>query len=403
MIERRWFIAFLLFLSTLLNYFDRQILSLVSPVLRVQFSLSATQYSHLLSAFLFGYTSMQLFAGWVVDRLGARRGLILAMLWWSAAGAAAALTRGPRQLAFCLFLMGVGETANWPSAVKAIREWFSPAKRAMAVGFFNSGSSAGAILAPFTVATLTLHYSWRAAFIACGVLGVLWIIPWRIAYTAPPMPSYADDILPATQFAFLRDRRAWGILLARLFADSIWFFYIFWLPDYLTHVHGLSIREIGATAWIPFVAAAAGNFAGGAASSYLIRRHRAVVPSRLTVMVASALVMSLGAVIRFCNTPAIAIAVISLVVFAYSSWAANVLTLPGDIFPADSVATVVGASGTLAGIGGMLTVLLTGHIVDRYSYGPVFWGLTALPLCAAACSLLCASRPTPLRQPLRSL
>jgi ACS family hexuronate transporter-like MFS transporter len=195
------------------------------------------------------------------------------------------------------------------------------------------------------------------------------------------------------QFAFLHDRRAWGILLARFFADSIWYSYIFWLPDYLTRVHGLSMHEIGAIAWIPFVAAGLGNFAGGTASSYLIRRHRGVVSSRVAVMVASALVMSLGAMIRFCSSPSLAIGLISVIVFAYSSWAANVLTLPGDIFPPNTVATVVGASGTLAGVGGVLTVLLTGRIIDRYSYGPVFFGIAALPLCAAACSLL--ALPTP--------
>ncbi len=389
MFRRRWWIAGLLFLSTLFNYFDRQILSLVSPLLRVDFSLSASRYSLLLDAFLLGYTSLQFLAGWLVDRLGARTGLMLAMLWWSAAGALAAAARNPAQLALCLFLMGVGEAANWPSAVKAIQEWFPADQRAAAVGFFNAGSSAGAVLAPFVVSRLALHYSWRAAFLSSGVLGLLWVGPWRFLYRRP---GHTDQIRHAPQagMAFLADVRAWGIIFARFFADSIWFFYVFWLPDYLSRVQSLSLRAIGATAWIPFAAAAAGNFAGGAASGYLIRNGRRTVQSRLTVMAAAAFVMSAGALIRYCHEPSIAISLISVIVFAYSTWAANVLTLPSDLFSPAAVATVTGTAGTIAGLGGVLTTYLAGHIIDHYSYGPVFVGLGMLPLLALGVSLLTA-------------
>jgi ACS family hexuronate transporter-like MFS transporter len=390
MIRRSWWIAALLFASTLLNYFDRQILSLLSPILRVQFSLTARQYSHLFNAFLLGYTSMQFLAGWIVDRLGAKRGLMLAMLWWSAAGAAAAFAKGPQQLAICLFLMGLGEAANWPSAVKAIGEWFPAGKRAAAVGFFNAGSSAGAVLAPIVVSALTQRYSWRAAFLTCGVLALLWVGPWQLLYRDPPVQCESRTSVQP-RFSYLADRRAWGVILARFFADSIWFFYIFWLPDYLTRVQSVNLSTLGAIAWIPFLAAGVGNFAGGAASGYLIRRHKLAVPARLTVMGASALVMSGGITIRYCHSPFQAIALISVIVFAYSSWAANVLTLPSDLFPPAVVGTITGACGTVAGLGGILTTLLTGQIIDRYSYGPVFVGLSCLPLLAFGFSLLAST------------
>jgi ACS family hexuronate transporter-like MFS transporter len=397
--RRRWRIASLLFLATLLNYFDRQVFSLVSPVLRVQLSLTTMQYAHMLNAFLLGYTSMQFVAGWIVDRLGARRGLMLAMIWWSAAGAAAALARNPQQLAVCLFLMGVGEAANWPAAVKAIREWFPPARRAVAVGFFNAGSAAGAVLAPFIVTRLTLHFSWRAAFLFCGVLGMCWIAPWRLCYSLPPL---REDSMPervSRSFDFLRDRRVWGVILARFFADSIWFFYVFWLPDYLSRVLSLSLAAIGSIAWIPFLAAGIGNFAGGSASGYLLRRQGDVVRSRLIVMGASALVMAGGAAIRYCHSAGVAIGIISVGVFAYSAWAANVLTLPSDIFPASRVASITGAAGTIAGAGGMLTTWLAGWTIGHYSYRPVFAGLGCLPLIAFGFSLLtlsaAGSRSTP--------
>lgn len=391
MIRRKWIIATLLFLATLLNYLDRQVLALVSPVLRIHFSLSAAQYARLLNAFLLGYTVMQVLAGWFVDRLGARKGLMLAMAWWSLAGAAAAAARNPLELAICLCLMGAGEAANWPIAVKAIGEWFPPATRATAVGFFNAGSSAGAVLAPLIVTALTLRFSWRIAFLFCGALGLFWIVPWRSAYSQPPFDAETRHDHPSRSLSFLADVRAWGIILARFFGDSIWYFYIFWLPDYLSHSLSLSLAAIGVVAWIPFLAAALGNFAGGGASGALVRSQCSVVRSRLIVMGGSAMVMATGAGIRWIHTEFLAIAAISLVVFAYSAWAANVLTLPSDIFPRSQVATITGAAGTTAGVGGMMTMWLTGRIVDHFSYGPIFVGLGCLPLLAFGCSLLAGS------------
>lgn len=389
--RRGWLIAALLFLATLLNYLDRQVLSLVSPVLRAQFSLSALRYAHLLDAFLLGYTCMQMLAGWIVDRLGARLGLLLAMLWWSGAGTTAAFIRTPGQLAACLFLMGLGEAANWPSAVKAISEWFPAERRALAIGFFNTGSSAGAVLAPVIVIALTRHYSWRAAFLICGLLALLWVGPWRLLYTRPSF-TQQNPAARALRLAALRDRRAWGVILSRFFADSIWFFYIFWLPDYLTHVQAVPLSELARIAWIPFLAAGVGNFAGGWASGFLILRRVAPVPARLAVMAAAALAMACGIAIRLCHSAFAAITLISIIVFAYSAWAANVLTLPGDLFASDSVATVTGVAGTVAGVGGMLSTALAGYLIDHYSYGPVFIGLACLPLFALSAACLSLSR-----------
>jgi ACS family hexuronate transporter-like MFS transporter len=246
------------------------------------------------------------------------------------------------------------------------------------------------MLAPFIVTRLTLHYSWRAAFIACGILGLLWVGPWRMVYHYAPQSE--PDAGPQRErgLSFLRDPRAWGVIGARFFADSIWFFYIFWLPDYLTHVQKLSLAAVGSLAWIPFVAAGLGNFAGGAASGTLIKRGRLPAQARLTIMGISAAVMVSGAAIRFCHHPGFALALISTVVFAYSAWAANVLTLPSDLFPASRVAAVVGTSGTVAGLGGILTTHLAGLVIDRFSYGPVFVGLACLPVLAFLSSLLAA-------------
>ncbi len=393
MYKRSWWIASLLFLSTLLCYFDRQILSLVSPALRADFSLSATRYSLLLDSFLLGYTAFQFLAGMLVDKLGARAGLMIAMLWWSGAGALAATARNPWQLSICLFLMGVGEAANWPSSIKAIQEWFPARQRAVAVGFFNAGSSVGAVIAPLVVSRLTVNYSWRTAFVSSGVLGLLWVGPWMLLYRKSRYTTEGAPNTPRVGATFLADIRAWGIILARVFADSIWFFYIFWLPDYLSHVQSLSLQAIGLTAWIPFVAAAAGNFAGGAMSGYLVHKGKHVVPSRLLVMAAAAVLMSMGTLVRFCHEYQLALALISIAVFAYSAWAANVLTLPSDLFPPAAVATVAGTAGSLGGVGGILTTYLAGRIIDHYSYGPVFIGLGILPFLALGFSLLTMKKP----------
>jgi ACS family hexuronate transporter-like MFS transporter len=384
---RRWVIATLLFIATLLNYLDRQILALVSPVLRQQFQMSSVTYSHLLTVFLLGYTISQFFAGRLVDKLGARKGLLIAMIWWSSAGLLSATSTRLYQLGIFLFLMGIGEAANWPTGVRAIREWFPPETRAVGVGFFNSGSCAGAVLAPLVVATLTLHFSWRMAFAVCSLAGIVWVIPWLIAYSPKP-PFMNTAVKPASLTHTFKDRRAWFIILARFFADPIWFFYVFWLPDYLARVQGLSLKQIGMTAWMPFLAAGIGSFTGGLASGYLIRKNRSAPVARLTIMGAAACLMAFGVVIIYVHGTAISLAIISVVVFAYSAWAANVLTLPADLFPIGAVATVVGASGTGAGLGGMLTTLIFGYVIEHYSYTPVFWMIAVMPFIAFTCSLL---------------
>ncbi|MEO6911991.1 MAG: MFS transporter [Edaphobacter sp.] len=394
--SRRWWIALLLFAATLLNYLDRQVLALVTPVLRQELSLTATGYSHILTAFLFGYTFSQLFVGRVIDRVGPRRSLIIAMIWWSAAGIAAATSRNTWQLGLFLFLMGIGEAASWPGSVKAIQEWFSAKQRAVAVGFFNSGSSAGAVLAPLVVTYLTIRYSWRMAFIACGCLGFVWLIPWMFLYPAsrPNVGETASETslpAPISSATLFRDPRTWGVILARFFGDSIWVFYIFWLPDYLSRVRHMSLSSIGATAWIPFVAAGIGNMVGGMLSGMFVRKGLPAARSRILVMAGSAIAMTSGVGVWFCSTPALAIALISFVVFAYSSWAANVLTVPSDVFPQNAVATVVGFSGAAGGFGTMLSMLLAGHIIDHYSYLPVFIGLALLPVFASTCSFLTLS------------
>jgi MFS transporter, ACS family, hexuronate transporter len=392
--RRRWAICGLLFAATFLNYLDREVLSVVSPVLRLQFHLTATAYSHLLTAFLLGYTVLQAYAGRAIDWMGARRGLLLAMLWWSGAGLLAGFARGPYQLGACLFLMGVGESANWPAAVKTTQQWFAPKQRGIAVAIFNCGSAAGAVAAPIVITVLTLRYSWRAAFAASGALGLLWVLPWLITFRRERHAVAGEASLEGpgpSWFDTLRKRNTLALMGARFLADPLWIFFVFWLPDYLNRSRHFSMARIGATAWLPFLTAGLGNLAGGALSSSLMHRGVRARSARVRVMAVSAVLMLSGVSISFLSSPAMMLAAISLITFAYSCWAANILTLPADLFGGGEIATVIGLTGTAAGCGSMLVMLLVGILVDHVSYLPVLIGISCMPIFALLCVLLTRS------------
>jgi ACS family hexuronate transporter-like MFS transporter len=376
--------AAILFLATALNYLDRQVLSVTAPVLRRDLGMDAVAYSRIVFCFLLAYTIMQAIAGKALDHTGAKLGLAVSMIWWSAALMLHAAARSMVQLGVFRFLLGVGEAGNWPASVKAVRNAFPVEERALAVGFFNSGSAVGAVGAPPLIAWLTLQFSWRAAFAVTGALGFLWLIPWLfLGPSAGPQEAGEPDTGGRTWRSLLRERAVWGLLLARFFCDSVWWFYVFWFPDYLSRARGFSLAMIGATAWLPFLSAGLGNLCGGWLSGRLLSSGRDAVTARKQVMAASALVMAAGVTAVFTPTAFAAIAIVSVTTFAYSCWATNVLTLPSDLLPAGAIASVVGLTGTAAGAGGMLSTLAVGWTVEHFSYSAVFAGAAVAPLCAA--------------------
>jgi len=391
----RWWIAGLLFLATVINYVDRQCLSVLAPVLREEFAMTNTHYSRVVAAFMLAYLIMQTGWGRITDWLGTRVGFALCIGWWSAAAMLHTAARSALHLGIFRFLLGFGEAGNWPGAVKAIAEWFPVRERSFAIGLFNSGSTVGATVAPPLVAWLAVGYGWRAAFLITGALGFLWVAFWLILYRLPQEHPWlraselelirsgrqqaegGERIAWASLFAY---REVWGLVLARMLADPVWWFYVFWLPDYLKSERNFSLAMIGYFAWIPFLAADIGNLTGGAMSSLLIRKGVAVLRARKAVMLACALLMISGIPAVLVEDSRAAIVFVSLATFAYSAWAANMLTLPADLFPPQVVASVSGLSGTGAATGGMLFTLLIGYVVDRFSYLPVFTAAGLMPL-----------------------
>lgn len=395
----RWWMAGLLLLSTIINYIDRQSLSIAAPVLIRLFHLSNLQYARITTSFMAAYAVMPVLGGLLVDWLGTKRGLTFAVLWWSAVSMLHALARGVMSLSVLRFLLGVGEGVNWPGATKAVSEWFPPGERSLAVGFFDSGSSVGAIIAAPLVALLILHYGWRAAFVTTGVLGFFWVVAWQVCYFPwqhhPALGDEERSLIAASQPAagasgkrlpwrqLLRYRQVWAIMLGRAGTDSVWWFYVFWLPQYLVQSHGFSLRMVGWLAWIPFLFADLGNFAGGGGAMLLTRRGFGLTRSRHTIVLAAGAVMVLAAPAALLRGSALALTAISTWTFAYAAFSTILLSLPADLFEPQLVGSVAGLCQTGAGLGGMLFQLLTGLILDRFhSYLPVFLLASGLPLVA---------------------
>ena len=377
----------LAFLATMINYLDRQTLSVAAPALREQFHMSNEVYSRIVTAFLLAYTIMNGASGPLIDRLGTRLGYGLCVLWWSLAAAMHALARGPVSLGIYRFLLGMGEAGNWPGAVKVVAEWFPENERALACGIFNSGSAAGAILAPPLVAWLILQFGWETAFAFVGLMGLVWLAAWfGIYYTPQAAPAVRTTMAeqPTVPVAnLIRMRFVQAFTISKIFMDPVWYFYIFWFPEYLKTTRNFNLAAIGKFSWIPFAVAGFGNILGGALSAALLRRGLSVTIARKSAVTFFAILMTSAIPAVLARETWLAIAFVSIAMLGYTGSLANMLSFPADVFPKSTVASVYGLASMGAGFGGMLFTLITGWVVDRYSYTPVFFGFGILPLICA--------------------
>ncbi len=394
----RWWIGGLLFASTVINYLDRQTLSVLAPFLKQEFHWTNQDYALVVIAFRLAYSFGQTASGRMIDRAGTRRGLSISVIWYSAAAMATSFATGLRSFMGFRFLLGAGESANWPAATKAVAEWFPKQERGWACALFDSGSSIGGAIAPIIVLGLYHRFGdWRTPFVLVGTLGLLWWAVWRWLYYPPeshPRLSpeerkiiLADqeaedsnaDPLPLSQI--VRMKKAWSGIVARSLSDPVWFFITDWFPIYLVS-KGIRLEGGLVTLWIPFAAADLGNFFGGGVSSYLIRRGWTVIEARRAVLWFGAIGMTfIASGVLTSNLYALA-AIFAVSTFAYAAFSTMAIVLPSDVLPRASVATVSGMSGTGAGLGTILSTYLIGYAADHYSFDPVLIAASLIPAVA---------------------
>ena len=383
----RWVVTAMLLAATVINYVDRSTLPVIIGSMRKEFALSEQDYSQVVSLFLVAYALMYAGSGYIVDRLGTRRGFALFMFGWSGAQMLHGAVAGKWSLAGSRFLLGLTEPGNFPAAVKAVQEWFPADRRAIGVGVFNAGSSLGSAIAVPMAAFLTLRYGWRFTFLFTGGLGMIWLCFWLVFYDTPEKHSWLapaerpvrDDEVPASDgepvsswLALLAKRQCYSLALARFLSDPVIFFVIFWLPEYLRKERGFDLAQIGASAWVPFLFGDAGYVLGGWFSGYLMSRGWPLPKARKTAMALGAALLPAAIAAPFAKSAEVAIGAVCFVVLGHAIWVANLLTLPADLFPGRLVGRVSGISGMGGAIGGMLANLAIGRALASFSYLPLF-------------------------------
>jgi ACS family hexuronate transporter-like MFS transporter len=396
----RWYIGGILFLSTVINYIDRQTLSVLAPNIKQEFGWNNQTFALLIIAFRIAYAFGQTGCGRFLDAVGVRKGLSISVAFYSVSAMLTSFASGLRSLCAFRFLLGAGESANWPGATKTVSEWFPRSESGWAVALFDSGSAIGGAVAPLLAYWIyRVAGGWRPAFLVTGTLGLLWIPLFRAFYRRPeehprlspeerglilegraPVVKGESSRLPYS--TLLRMPETWGVILSKMLTDPVWFMITDWLAILLV-AKGYSPEDSLLAFWIPFLAADVGNFAGGGLSSYLIRRGWTVERSRKFVCVAGALGMMMLAVPVFVGGFFVLVGSLAISTLSYAAFSTIILTLPADIYPTGSVASVSGMSGTGAGIGTIAATYLTGYVADHYSFGPILVGASIVPLFAA--------------------
>ena len=383
----RWTICALLFFATTINYLDRAVISLVKEYLDVEFNWNKTDYANITVAFQAAYALTMVFAGRVIDWLGTKQGYALSLLSWSFAAMGHFFITS--NLGFYLARIGLGatESGNFPAAIKTVSEWFPKKERAFATGIFNAGTNVGAIIAPLSVPFIAAAYGWRAAFLITGAIGLVWLIFWYWLYEVPQKQKrlgsaeYAhirsdadeqlDDSAPVEKVPWarlLRFKQTWAFALGKFLTDGIWWFYLFWLPDFLKEQYHLTKTDLALPVAIVYIIATVGSVFGGWLPMYLISNGWAVFRARKSSMLIYALCVLpvVFAQILGSYNMWYAIFMIGFAAAAHQAWSANIFTTVSDMFPKKTVASVIGIGGMAGSIGGILVSKLAGYLFDHY-------------------------------------
>jgi ACS family hexuronate transporter-like MFS transporter len=378
--RRRWLVLALLFVVTVINFIDRQTLSVLAPVIREVFHFSNEQYGRIVAAFQFGMMSGEFPMGALMDRWGSRLGLSIAVLWWSSATGAQIFARSGWQFGWVRYWMGTGECGNTSGAVKTITRLFPRTQQTLAIGIFNSGGMVGATLAPPLIVYLLHRFGYRAAFLVPALFGIAWLFAWRLVYKQEPA-----EATPAHQEAIslkelLTDSSAWAVMACRFFIGPVIQFYWYWIPSYLFSVRHMTLTQIGLLSWIPFFMGDAGGVAGGWAAGFLQRRGMAVARMRRLLMYGSSFFCCTSFFVPYSSGKTMALAMIGIAVAADNFLSANMYGAITDLFPDRKIGRVTGLTGVAGGLSGLLFPLLTGSLVDHVSYTPVFAMVALMPL-----------------------
>ena len=383
----RWTICALLFFATTINYIDRQVLGILAPTLQGELGWTEQQFGEIVSWFTIAYALGFLVVGRIMDRVGTRRGFAGAIVIWSIAAMAHAFARTAAGFSAARFALGLGESGNFPASLKTVAEWFPSRERAFATGIFNAGSNVGAILTPIIVPWIALRWGWRAAFIATGAIGFVWLVVWLLVYRSPeehPKCSPAelayirsdpiDPVQPVSWAQLLRYRQTWAFALGKGLTDPIWWFYLFWLPKFLDARYGIKLAQLAAPLIVIYLLADVGSVFGGWLSGAFIKRGWSVNAGRKMTMLIAALLIVPTMFAPAATNMWVAVCVVGVAAAAHQWWSANIFTLPSDMFPGFAVGSVVGIGGFFGAAGGFLFQRATGWLLQRNgsNYTPIF-------------------------------
>lgn len=389
---RRWFVAAMLFLAAVLNYVDRTVLSILAPTIQADLGIDDTGYAWINAAFLTAYTLGYLFSGPIVDRFGGRLAMAAFLGFWSLANGLTGLARSGGQLAGARFLLGLGEAGGWTASPTIVGRLFEPRERGFVVGLYTAGGTVGAMVAPFIAIGLASRYGWEWAFIATGLAGVAWLVPWLMVV---PRDATAPSPTGATGAAWREVaslRIVWLLLVARLLTDSVWYFLQQWFPKYLASDRGLAQEDL-TVMWLVYLAADIGLIGGGLVSGWLVARGTVPAQARLRMMTAAAAIIPLAALIPWLSATTAVIAVAMLVALGHAVWLTNLTALAIDAIPPRLLATGFGLIAAGSGLGGILMNMLVASTIQQHSYTPCFLAAAVLhPLAILILSMARARR-----------
>jgi MFS transporter, ACS family, hexuronate transporter len=384
--QRRWWVVALLLLATILNYLDRQSLSILATTIQRAFGMSDYAYGHVVFAFLLSYTVAYAISGPFCDRFGVRVSMAVLMTWWSMAELLPAFVHSAFSLGASRLLLGLGEAGVWIVAPKAVGQYFPAEQRGTAIGIYTSGATLGAAIAPPLIALLAIRYGWQSVFIVTGLAGLLWVGPWILIVRGTPAlpdpekaietfrsnPDVSSGSVLASSLSLLKLPNLWLLLIARLMTDPVWYFYLFWYPKFLNEARHLTLPRIGRTAWVVYLAADVGAIAGGWASGWLMRRGLGTLTARRAVMTAAACLLPLSPLVALVSSASLSSALAATIAFAHLSWLITLTAIAVDLFPKQNLGTAFGFIAAGSGIGGLISTEVIPHILHASGYLPLF-------------------------------